>query len=170
MARFPGFFRYCPCPQQHSSANSRQGAQSPAARGGLEPRGNRRAGAGAPGIPRAQQSTTTTARSFPSNKMTAESLTKRPRQGNKREADCAHWRALGDGLFPVWGGNFFLATSFFADVEHVYLTQLRRDVSCRRDRGRLAKRSNERVTGVRAEACVAAVASRVATLATNAPT
>jgi hypothetical protein len=101
--------------------------------------------------------------------MTAESLTKRPRQGNKREADCAHWRALGDGLFPVWGGNFFLATSFFADDEHVYLTQLRRDVSCRRDRGRLAKRSNERVRGVRAEACVAAVVLRVATLATSAP-
>src|SRR5271165_6100247 len=49
------------------------------------------------------------------------------------------------------GGNLFRAALFHADDDPVYNARLCRDLSRRRDRRRLAKRSDERVSGVRAE-------------------
>jgi len=63
---------------------------------------------------------------------------------------------------PRKGGNLFRAALFHADDDPVYNAQLCRDLSRRRDRRRLAKRSDERVSGVRAEPrrqAVAAIAS-----------
>src|SRR5271166_1985893 len=57
------------------------------------------------------------------------------------------------------GGNLFRAALFHADDDPVYNAQLCRDLSRRRDRRRLAKRSDERVSGVRAEPRHQAVAA-----------